>query len=338
MSPIDHGSEHRSGSSTFTDVHLNLPDRREGKIRISYALDDRHRLLITTDRISAFDRVLGAVRYKGQVLNQLGGFWFAQLGDLTAHHYVREVDPNAQIVRTAIPLPVEVVVRGYITGVTSTALWTRYAAGDREVYGHRLPEGLAKNSPLATALVTPTTKASNGGHDEPITNAEVVSRGLVSESIWSEVHDRALAIFARGSHIAAKAGLILADTKYEFGLDPDTGEILLIDEVHTPDSSRLWVTESYPERMRLGTEPESLDKELLRLALAGHHGDPDEIPADLLTATLDASSSRYIRAFEQITGNEFSPATYPVEDRLNLLMPELTASCTPSDQPTDRIQ
>jgi phosphoribosylaminoimidazole-succinocarboxamide synthase len=334
---VSSGIHSGSGEDVFTDVHLDLPDRREGKIRISYALDDRHRLLITTDRISAFDRVLGAVAFKGQVLNQLGGFWFSQLADLTAHHYVREVDPNAQIVRTALPLPVEVVVRGYITGVTSTALWTRYAAGDRVIYGHRFAEGLTKNAPLATAVVTPTTKASDGQHDEPITNAEVVSRGLVTAQIWEEVHDRALAIFARGTRIAAEAGLILADTKYEFGLDPDTGEILLIDEVHTPDSSRLWIAESYEHRIGLDIEPESLDKELLRLALADYNGDPDQIPAKLLAEALTASSPRYIRAFEQLTGTTFVPGVYPVEDRLVRLSAHLSGSpATPTDRTLEK--
>jgi phosphoribosylaminoimidazole-succinocarboxamide synthase len=316
--------------ATCTDVHLDLPDRRAGKVRISYRLDDHHRLMITTDRISAFDRILGAVPYKGQVLNQLSGFWFRQLSDLTAHHYVREVDPNAQIVRTATPLLVEVVVRGYITGVTSTALWGKYAAGERVLYGHRLPEGLTKNAPLPTPIVTPTTKAPDGGHDEPLSNAEVVSRGLVSAAMWSEIHDRALAIFARGSEIAARAGLILADTKYEFGVDPETNEILLIDEVHTPDSSRLWVTESYEQRVRSAVEPESLDKELLRLALSAHHDDLEQLPTEVLTEALAATSPRYIRAFEQITGTEFARALYPVEDRLIRLL-------SSSDPSTDRI-
>jgi phosphoribosylaminoimidazole-succinocarboxamide synthase len=253
-----------------------------------------------------------------------------QLGDLTAHHYVREVDPNAHIVRTATPLMVEVVVRAYITGVTSTALWGRYAAGERLLYGHRLPEGLAKNTPLPTAIVTPTTKAEDGAHDEPITNAEVVSRGLVSAAMWSEIHDRALAIFARGSQIAARAGVILADTKYEFGIDHETNEILLIDEVHTPDSSRLWLARSYEERIRSGAEPESLDKELLRLALAAHQNDVDLIPAEVLNEALAATSPRYIAAFEQITGTVFDRANYPVADRLTRLLHS-------SDPSTDRI-
>jgi phosphoribosylaminoimidazole-succinocarboxamide synthase len=314
----------------FTDVHLNLPDRRVGKVRISYQLDDRHRLMITTDRISAFDRVLGAVPYKGQVLNQLCGFWFGQLSDITAHHYVKEVDPNAHIVRTATPLMVEVVVRGYITGVTSTALWGRYAAGERVLYGHRLPEGLSKNAPLPTPLVTPTTKAEDGGHDEPISNAEVASRGLVSAAQWSDLHDLALAIFARGSEIAARAGVILADTKYEFGIDPQTNEILLIDEVHTPDSSRLWLADSYEARIGAGAEPESLDKELLRLAVAAYRDDVDSVPAEILNEALTATSPRYIAAYEQITGTEFARATYPVEDRLTRLL-------NSSDPFTDRI-
>jgi phosphoribosylaminoimidazole-succinocarboxamide synthase len=326
--------------ATFTDVRLTLPDRREGKVRISYQLDDRHRLMITTDRISAFDRVLGAVPYKGQVLNQLGGFWFRQLEHLSAHHYVKEVDPNAQIVRTAAPLPVEVVVRGYITGVTSTALWGRYAAGDRVLYGHRLPDGLTKNAPLPRPLVTPTTKASDGGHDEPITTAEVVSRGLVSASMWADIHDRAIAIYTAGAEIAARAGLILADTKYEFGIDPETQEVMLIDEVHTPDSSRLWVTSSYEERIQTEAEPESLDKELLRLALADYQHDLDRMPSDLLTAALNATSPRYVRAYEQITGATFCEATYPVEERLTRLIDGGIAALvanSASDPSTDRI-
>jgi phosphoribosylaminoimidazole-succinocarboxamide synthase len=226
-------------------------------------------------------------------------------------------DPNVLVARAARPLAVEVVVRGYITGVTSTSLWRQYDEGARTIYGYRFPDGLAKNSALPEALITPTTKPPAGStvHDEPLTCAEVVERGLVEPELWDRVSAAALAVFARGQQVAARAGLILADTKYEFGLGPD-GELLLIDEVHTPDSSRFWVAATYEERVGRGEEPESLDKEVVRqaLAAAGYRGDGD--PPELPASVWEETTARYVDAYERLTGLTFEPGTYPVGERI----------------------
>jgi phosphoribosylaminoimidazole-succinocarboxamide synthase len=301
----------------FVDVDLPLADRRVGKVRVSYALGDRRRLFVTTDRLSAFDRIVAGVRYKGQVLNQLAAWWFAETADVVANHVVAVPDPNLLVAKAAAPLPVEVVVRGYITGVTSTSLWRQYADGARTIYGYDFPDGLAKNSALPEALITPTTKPPAGSpvHDEPLTCAEVVERRLVEPELWERVMAAALGVFGRGQQLAAKAGLILADTKYEFGLGTD-GELLLIDEVHTPDSSRFWVAASYGDRLARGEEPESLDKEVVRRALAdagyGGDGDPPELPDSVWAET----SGRYIDAYERLTGSAFEPGEYPVDKRI----------------------
>lgn len=206
---------------TLTDIELPLPGRRVGKVRVAYELSDDRMLFITTDRLSAFDKVVAAVPYKGQVLNQLAAWWFATSGHIVANHAISEPDPNALIAVAAHPLPVEVVVRGHITGVTSTSLWKRYAQGQRVLYGHQLPDGLRKNQELPTPLITPTTKAEAGAHDEALTCAEVTEFGLLDEKLWAHVQEVALALFDHGVVTARRAGLILADTKYEFGLAPD---------------------------------------------------------------------------------------------------------------------
>ena len=304
----------------FMDLDLDLPDRRDGKVRVSYALPDEpgiggRRLFVTTDRLSAFDRVIAGVPYKGQVLNQLAAWWFAETADIIPNHVLSVPDPNVLIARVATPLPVEVVVRGYITGVTSTSLWRQYAEGARTIYGYRFREGLQKNTALTYAMVTPTTKAQDGAHDEPIETREVTERGLVDPVAWMRAVEAALRLFQRGQDVAQQSGLILADTKYEFGLD-ESGAVILIDEMHTPDSSRYWVASSYEERLAAGEEPESLDKEVVRRALldAGYtgHGDPPALPTDVWQQT----SARYIQAFEQITGTEFVPGAYPVASRI----------------------
>ena len=303
-------------NATLDDIELPLPDRRAGKVRVSYELSDTERLFVTTDRLSAFDRIIACVPHKGQVLNQLAAWWFDHTRDLVANHLLSVPDPNVTIGRTAHPLPVEVVVRGYITGVTSTSLWRQYADGARSIYGYDFPDGLRKNTALPHHIVTPTTKAHDGGHDEPISCADVVSMGLVDEELWEQVQAAALAVFARGQQAAARAGLILADTKYEFGLAVDTGELLLIDEVHTPDSSRYWVADTYEERLAAGAEPESLDKEIVRRALIelGYDGDgaPPALPADVVAA----ASSRYASAYERITGLDFVPGEAPIAERI----------------------
>lgn len=299
----------------FTEVELPLPDRRDGKVRASWAVGDEQRLLVTTDRLSAFDRVLAGVPYKGQVLNQLSAWWFEQTSDVVANHVVSVPDPNALLATAARPLPVEVVVRGYITGVTDTSLWGMYEQGQRTVYGYDLPDGLSKNTALPRHIVTPTTKAQHGGHDEPLSCADVVERGLLDSELWEQTMAAALALFARGVELGERAGLILADTKYEFGLTADD-RLILIDEVHTPDSSRWWVGETFESRVAAGDEPESLDKEVVRRAFAdvGYRGDgpvptvPDEV--------WSATTARYVTAYERLTGTPFQPGAYPVQERL----------------------
>jgi phosphoribosylaminoimidazole-succinocarboxamide synthase len=299
----------------FLDIDLPLQDRRDGKVRVSFAYGSDRRLFVTTDRLSAFDRVIAGVPYKGQVLNQLSAWWFDRTADIVANHVVGVPDPNVLIARAAQPLMVEVVVRGYITGVTSTSLWRQYADGARTIYGYHFADGLQKNSELPSAIVTPTTKAEHGGHDEPLSPADVVGKSLVAAGLWRRVEAAALALFSRGQELAGDAGLILADTKYEFGTTPD-GELLLIDEVHTPDSSRYWIAESYESRLGAGDEPESLDKEVVRRALidAGYdgHGEPPVLDPQVWQAT----SQRYIDAYERLTGLTFRPGSYPVDDRI----------------------
>ncbi len=299
----------------FTDLELDLPDRRVGKVRISYDLPDDERLFVTTDRLSAFDRVVAAVPYKGQVLNELAAWWFANTADIVANHVRGIPDPNVTIGVEAAPLPVEVVVRGYITGVTSTSLWRRYSEGERVIYGYALPDGMTQHQQLDTPIITPTTKAHAGAHDEPITCADVVHGGHVDAAMWARVEAAALALFARGQHIAIDAGLILADTKYEFGIDPD-GELILIDEMHTPDSSRFWVAATYESRIANGDDPESLDKEPIRRALIAAGYDGNGPSPDLGAAVVAETTTRYINAFERLTCRPFQPGSYPVEPRL----------------------
>ena len=299
----------------FLDIDLPLDDRRDGKVRVSYAYGEGRRLFITTDRLSAFDRVIAGVPYKGQVLNQLSAWWFERTADVVANHVVDLPDPNVLVARAAQPLPVEVVVRGYITGVTSTSLWRQYADGARTIYGYHFSDGLRKNTELPSAIVTPTTKAEHGGHDEPLSPSDVTRKGLVATDLWQTVESAALELFARGQEIARRSGLILADTKYEFGTTP-AGELLLIDEVHTPDSSRYWVAATYEERLSADDEPESLDKEVVRRALISAGYDGNGAPPDLAPGVWEATSRRYIDAYERLTGLTFQPGSYPVEDRI----------------------
>lgn len=294
----------------LAEAHLDgWGPRQPGKVRDSYAHGGQ-RALITTDRVSAFDRVLGLIPYKGQVLNQLSAWWFEQTQDIVRNHVIAIPDPNVTIAHDAQPLPVEVIVRGYITGVTSTSLWTLYAQGDRQPYGIALPDGLHKNDPLPQPIITPTTKATGGAHDERLTRDEIIGTGLVAPALWQQVEAAALAIFQRGQQVAAQAGLILVDTKYEFGLID--GQLAIIDEIHTPDSSRYWTQETY------GTdgEPENFDKEYLRLWFVQQgyrgEGDPPVMPADF-TARVAA---RYIAAYERLTGQTFVPGEQPAAARI----------------------
>lgn len=302
-------------SHPFTSTDLPLPNRQVGKVRETYRLADDQLLLITTDRLSAFDRILGTVPYKGQVLNQLSAWWFEQTQDILPNHMLSTPDPNAMLAVEVEPFPVEVVVRGYITGVTSTALWHRYSLGEREIYGHRFPDGLTKNQALPNAIITPTTKGGPTGHDERLTVEEVVSKGYLDAGTWDTVQQAALAIFKLGQEVTAASGLILVDTKYEFGCAPD-GRVMIIDEIHTPDSSRFWVADSYQARLSAGEEPENFDKEFIRLAYAqkGYRGEgaPPEMADDLWLKV----AGRYISLYEKLTGETFQPGEYPVGPRL----------------------
>ncbi len=291
---------------------VDLPQwgpKQSGKVRDIYQVDGK-RVLITTDRVSAFDRVLSAIPFKGQVLNQLSVWWFDQLKDIVGNHVIDVPDPNVTIAREAETLPVEVIVRGYITGVTSTSLWTIYSKGDRKPYGIPLPDGLQKNDPLPTPIITPTTKATGGAHDERLTRDEIIERGLVAESLWQQVETAAIGIFTRGQEIAKQAGLILVDTKYEFGLV--NGQLTLIDEVHTPDSSRFWTLESFGP----GKEPKNFDKEFLRewYVAQGFRGDGDApaLPSDVIVQI----AQRYISAYERLTGTTFTPGELPATARI----------------------
>jgi phosphoribosylaminoimidazole-succinocarboxamide synthase len=302
-------------SGALDQTNLPLPNKQTGKVRDWYDLPDGKRLIVTTDRLSAFDRILARVPYKGQVLNQLSAWWFEKTCDIIPNHLISVPDPNASIVNTVAPLAIEVIVRGYITGVTSTALWYRYSIGERNIYGYDFPEGLKKNQALPTPIITPTTKGGVTGHDERLTCAEVTEKGLLDKNTWEQVQSAALAIFECGQDVARKAGLILVDTKYEFGITPE-GRVMLIDEVHTPDSSRYWKADSYQAQVNAGNEPENFDKEFIRIAYAakGYRGDGEipSMPDDLWVA----ASERYITIYEILTGQVFDAGQYPVEERL----------------------
>ena len=266
---------------------------------------------MTTDRQSGFDRLLGAIPYKGQVLNRTSLYWFEQTRGIIGNHVISSPHANALIARKCTVLPIEFVVRGYLTGSTDTSIWTQYQKGVRKYCGHALPEGMKKNEPLPKNIVTPTTKEK--AHDRPITAEEIVAEGWMTAEQWEFTSTKALELFAFGQKIAAERGLILADTKYEFGVAQD-GEILLVDEIHTPDSSRYWLSDSYAERLTAGQEPNMIDKEFFRLWFR-NRCDPYKdavlpVPPDDLIAELAA---RYIQLFEKITGNTFEADLRPLE-------------------------
>jgi phosphoribosylaminoimidazole-succinocarboxamide synthase len=293
---------------------LKLPARRQGKVRDTYDLGNTL-VLVTTDRQSAFDRVLASIPFKGAVLNLLSGFWFEQTKHIVRNHVISIPDPNVTIAEKCTVFPVEFVVRAYLTGSTDTSSWVQYSKGVRDLCGNRLPDGMRKNQKLARPILTPTTKAEL--HDEPISAEQIVERKIIDEAIWKRLEDAAFQLFELGAAIASLRGLILVDTKYEFGTD-GKGDIVLIDEVHTPDSSRYWLKESYEERVSKGEEPDSIDKEFFRLWFR-RHCDPykDKVlpkaPDDLVAEL----SSRYLQLYEMITGGDFPvDDTQPVRERI----------------------
>jgi len=286
---------------------LELPHAQKyvGKVRDTFDLGDGRLLLITTDRQSGFDRMLGAIPYKGQVLNRTSLNWFEATKTIVGNHVIASPHANALVAKKCRVLPIEFVVRGYMTGSTDTSIWTQYANGVRSFCGHELPEGIKKNERLRENLVTPTTKEAK--HDRPITAEEIVREGWLTAAEWEFCAEKSQALFAFGQKVAAERGLILVDTKYEFGV-AESGEILVVDEMHTPDSSRYWIAESYAERVAVGMEPEMIDKEFFRLWFRERcdpYADAElPVPPDELIAELAA---RYIQLFERITGMEFVP-------------------------------
>ena len=294
-----------------------LPKHYRGKVRDNYDLPDGRRIIIASDRISAFDRNLAAIPLKGQVLTQTAKFWFEATADICPNHVIEYPDPNVLVGRRLTILPVEIVVRDYLAGTTGTSILSLYKAGQREMYGIRLAEGMRDNERLPQTIITPTSKAFHGGHDEPLTPAEIVEQGLLSQEQWRTVSDYALALFAKGREMAREHGLILVDTKYEFGID-ESGKIMIADEIHTPDSSRYWFLESYQQRFEAGERPESFDKDFIRTWVVArcdpYKDEIPEIPQDVVLET----SRVYIDAFERITGQTFAlpPKDVPVLERV----------------------
>jgi len=281
----------------------NLGEKKVGKVRDIYIKPD-YITLISTDRHSSFDRNIASIPFKGEVLNQISLFWFEQTKDIVPNHVLSTPDPNVVVAKKCKVIPIEMVVRGYITGSTNTSLWTHYKEGQRDFGNFVLPEGIKKNQKLDKPVLTPTTKSDE--HDRPITPKEVVAEGIVEENLWNEMADKAIKIFTRGQEVALQKGLILVDTKYEFGLD-ENDKLTLIDEIHTPDSSRYWKAKSYDERFNKGEEPEYFDKEFLRLWFKDH-SDPykDEVLPEAPPELVAELSRRYIEIYETITGRPFN--------------------------------
>lgn len=296
---------HKALSDAFIP---ELPNYYKGKVRENYDLADGRRIIIATDRISAFDRILASIPLKGQVLTQTARFQFEQTQDICPNHVIEYPDPNVLVCRKLTILPVEIVVRGYLAGTTGTSILTLYKAGQRQMYGFTLPDGMQDNEKLPSPIITPTSKAFDGGHDEPLTAAAIMEQKLLTAEQWESVSSYALKLFARGQEIAASRGLILADTKYEFGTD-EQGNIVLADEIHTPDSSRYWFADSYVP----GQRPVSFDKDFVRNWVVErcdpYKDDIPEIPEDVI----DATTKVYIQAYETITNRTFEPGDATID-------------------------
>ncbi len=292
----------------------SLGEKYEGKVRDNYTKGDR-RILVVTDRLSAFDRIITLIPFKGQVLNQMAKFWFEQTADICGNHVIEFPDPNVVVAKQCVAMPVEMVVRGYITGVTSTSAWTHYEKGVRNFCGNVLPDGLKRDQKLTAPILTPSTKADKGDHDESVSREDILARGIITPEQFDKMADAAMRLYQRGVEICAKQGIILVDTKYEFGVAPD-GEIVLIDEIHTPDSSRFWFEDEYEARFASGESQKKIDKEYLRewLAERGFTGDGEIplIPEDVKVET----ARRYVEAYELITGQAFVAEVGDVNARL----------------------
>jgi phosphoribosylaminoimidazole-succinocarboxamide synthase len=290
-----------------------LGPKKTGKVRDIYDQGERI-ILVTTDRHSSFDRIIAHVPSKGQVLNQVSNWWFDKTRDIIANHVLTTPDPNVTVARKFKMVPVEAVVRGYLTGITDTSIWTRYSGGKRDFGGFVLPDEMTKNQRLPSPIFDPTTKEE--AHDRALTPSEMIAEGFITAALFERIKQAALSIFTRGQEIAAHQGLILVDTKYEFGLDAND-RLVLIDEIHTPDSSRFWQLASYERRFKRGEEPEYFDKEFLRMWFK-QHCDPykdEKLPAAPVEL-VEELSRRYIQMYEQITGNKFVPSEMPIGQRI----------------------
>ncbi|TDQ67313.1 phosphoribosylaminoimidazole-succinocarboxamide synthase [Maritalea mobilis] len=323
-----------NNSSSFLDNCLidaefsELPNYTRNKVRDTYKLPNGQRLLVTTDRQSAFDQVLAAVPFKGQVLTQIARYWFDHTKDICPNHVISYPDPNVVLAKDLKMLPIEVVVRAYLTGSTNTSIWPMYKSGERVIYGHQFPEGMRKNQKLAQPIITPTTKPADGGHDAPITEAEILDTQLVTTAQWQDMARKSLALFKRGQELAAERGMILVDTKYEFGLD-ENGTVTVADEIHTPDSSRFWLADTYQARFAAGEEPESLDKEFLRLWVASQCDPYNEPIPEIPQETLLEFSNKYIALYEQLTGTKFEKPDFsvPTRDRIRAALAKELPEC-----------
>ena len=299
-------------ATPFHAVHGQRLERYDGKVR-DCLIDRAHgeRILIVTDRLSAFDAVVGTIPFKGQVLNQLAQFWFDRTAAIAPNHMLRVPDPNVMIARECEPLPVELVMRAYLTGVTSTSIWKAYEAGARTFCGHALPDGMHKNQPLPHPILTPSTKAAKGDHDVSVSRDELLAMGRITPALLDRAAEIAAALFAAGQRHAAARGLILADTKYEIGIDRSRAagdQLVVIDEIHTPDSSRYWYADDYEARLARGEEPRSLDKEYVRRWLAGDaHWSGDGPPPVMPDEVRVEAARRYIASYEIVTGERFVP-------------------------------
>lgn len=289
-----------------------LGKKYQGKVRDFYIKDGK-RILITTDRQSAFDIILGFIPFKGAVLNQLAAFWFDKTKHIIPNHMISVPHPNVSIAKNCDPIPVEMVVRGYISGVTKTSIWYSYKQGERMIYGINFPDGLKKNQKLPQSIITPTTHGGGkGGHDERLTRDEIIKRKIVPKKLYAQMEKASLALFDFGSKLCQRRGLILVDTKYEFGLY--NGKLTLIDEIHTPDSSRFWIAKTYKERFKKGLEPENFDKEFFRLWYTKKNYRGDGEPPKMSTQLQAKTAIRYLKIYEMIIGKKFSPEIYPLEE------------------------
>jgi phosphoribosylaminoimidazole-succinocarboxamide synthase len=296
---------------TLRQVDLpSLGQLYRGKVRDNYSSGDRI-VMVTTDRVSAFDHVLGTIPFKGEVLSRLTLFWFGKVKDIAPTHLIDAPDPSVMVVKRAQPLPVEIVIRGYITG----SLWRDYLAGSAGAYGIAWPAGLKKDQRFDEPIITPSTKAEYGKHDEPISEAEILRRRLVSPEVWREATDIAHRLFRRGQEWALSRGLILVDTKYEMGIAD--GKLVVIDEIHTPDSSRYWVADGYADRFARGAEQEMLDKENIRQWLIREHGFSGHGKPPPLTDDVRVMlATKYMEVFERLTGDRFESEVGSVEARI----------------------